>query len=474
MGELNEQLVETPDYTAHITSFRLYDLSWLCKNIKSEPDLCDIGYLWVDVISVDQQNKEGKKETILKMNQIYQYATYILAVPDLHKGYLKKNVVNKEILNLVYYEYNETIYEEIFNNKNSSTDDSINNDTKSSIQQQQYTNSNSDHYSFIQKLTNDWSNRAWVIREYQIAKEKYMKHGTPLKYMFMILWDYNAIGQPFFSYHFNDNVDGDKNNDTLTLTDVVDYKTFHQFVKSKFMQRPHLEMILSSNVARNEDRFNAILPSWNEYKHLIKNITEWNITDMTSDKAKLLYTCSGVGGILPSFASQYNMDRLTIIEKYDYDNVAYKEFENDLLRSILIYSNKKKVARIQQFINEYKGNSKVIWAENLASIQFEQQKCCISVKPNSYFITNNRFFISIKYISKISLDDGDEIQKVFISFFIFAIHDHVDDPLIYFHGSNICLAGNMHKNKWVLTDGYSNNFMSEQFCSDCNYTFNIY
>ncbi|CAO3638586.1 unnamed protein product [Cunninghamella blakesleeana] len=56
------------------------------------------------------------------------------------------------------------------------------------------------------------------------------------------------------------------------------------------MQRSHLDMILNSNASRNEDRFNAILSSWNEYSHLIKNkdtISKWNITNMTLVRLKL-------------------------------------------------------------------------------------------------------------------------------------------------------------------------------------------
>ncbi|CAO3637480.1 unnamed protein product [Cunninghamella blakesleeana] len=70
-GELSEQQEETIDYTAHVISFDLEDLKSLCYNIGNDPDLKEIDYLWVDAISVDQHNHARKKETILKMNQIY-------------------------------------------------------------------------------------------------------------------------------------------------------------------------------------------------------------------------------------------------------------------------------------------------------------------------------------------------------------------------------------------------------------------
>ncbi|CAO3637391.1 unnamed protein product [Cunninghamella blakesleeana] len=57
-----------------------------------------------------------------------------------------------------------------------------------------------------------------------------------------------------------DNKNSDKYNKILTYKDVDDPKTFNQFVKLRFMQQSHLEMILNSNATRKEDRFNAILP----------------------------------------------------------------------------------------------------------------------------------------------------------------------------------------------------------------------
>ncbi|CAO3653723.1 unnamed protein product [Cunninghamella echinulata] len=113
-GEYNQQLVRTPDYTAHITSFNIFHLSCLCSHIQMDPDLKEIRYLWIDAISVDQQNHEKKKETILKMTEIYKKATYILAVPDLHFRYLWNNPANKEVFEFIK-KYNEVIYEEIVN-----------------------------------------------------------------------------------------------------------------------------------------------------------------------------------------------------------------------------------------------------------------------------------------------------------------------------------------------------------------------
>ncbi|CAO3654382.1 unnamed protein product [Cunninghamella echinulata] len=93
--------METPDYTARITSFDSRDLRQLCGYILFETDLIEIPYLWIDVISADKQNYEGEKEAILKMSTIYKKATCILTVPDLDKEYLWKYTANRDIIALL-------------------------------------------------------------------------------------------------------------------------------------------------------------------------------------------------------------------------------------------------------------------------------------------------------------------------------------------------------------------------------------
>lgn len=105
-GEVPEQTVMTPDYIAHVTSFLLADLELLCGQLlvaNGFDDATDggkkiIDYLWVDAISIDQQNEEARKETIRQMNRIYHHSTLILAVPDLHVGHLKQNPSNRATL----------------------------------------------------------------------------------------------------------------------------------------------------------------------------------------------------------------------------------------------------------------------------------------------------------------------------------------------------------------------------------------
>ncbi|KAI9305987.1 hypothetical protein BJ944DRAFT_239157 [Cunninghamella echinulata] len=82
--QIRQQLLRTPDYTAHITSFDLKNLRHLCYMIVGDIDLNSIQYLWIDVILSNQQNHQRKKSTILQTSEICERASYILAIFDYH------------------------------------------------------------------------------------------------------------------------------------------------------------------------------------------------------------------------------------------------------------------------------------------------------------------------------------------------------------------------------------------------------
>ncbi|CAO3588608.1 unnamed protein product [Absidia cylindrospora] len=89
-GELQETLIDTGvGYAASITSFHLNDFYQLCHMMTLESELKSIKYVWVDAICVDQQHHDRRKQTIHRMSDIYEKATYVLAVPDLHLAHLK-------------------------------------------------------------------------------------------------------------------------------------------------------------------------------------------------------------------------------------------------------------------------------------------------------------------------------------------------------------------------------------------------
>ncbi|ORZ06459.1 hypothetical protein BCR42DRAFT_472729 [Absidia repens] len=111
-GEVHETTIDTQlDYLATITSFDLEDFYSLCSAMTYEPDLKSIKYVWVDAICVDQTNYARRKATIHQMSNIYEKATYILAVPDLHLRYLMIVYEKDEkLIRDTYSEYSDYIY----------------------------------------------------------------------------------------------------------------------------------------------------------------------------------------------------------------------------------------------------------------------------------------------------------------------------------------------------------------------------
>ncbi|CAO3601280.1 unnamed protein product [Absidia cylindrospora] len=110
-GEVQETALDIQlDYLATITSFDLDDLYHLCERIAQEPDLQSLNYVWVDAICVDQANLQRRKATIHHMSAIYEKATYILAVPDLHKRHVQ--AISEAHLEALWYmeTHNDYIY----------------------------------------------------------------------------------------------------------------------------------------------------------------------------------------------------------------------------------------------------------------------------------------------------------------------------------------------------------------------------
>ncbi|CAO3653753.1 unnamed protein product [Cunninghamella echinulata] len=490
-GEYNEQLVRTPDYTAHITSFNIFHLSCLCSHIQMDPDLKEIRYLWIDAISVDQQNHEKKKETILKMTEIYKKATYILAVPDLHFSYLEVNPSNVDALRMVI-RHKEIIHRNIlnYNNVNKPTNKNGIIIKKNAIKrkgqeflkyivnyfhQPQSTNTDDEMkaaYKFLTFLVNDWSDRAWVVSEYQIAKEKCEKHGTPLKYIFLSLL-LPESDLPFLSFSFGHEQFTNLSIHIETDPGYVDSnEKFINFIRTRFTQRQHLDMILNSKATKNEDRFHAILPSWTKLNHVIKNkdtISSWNITDMISvrlklyelmddlwDKARLLNACTmSISNlpILPSYASKYNEVHLTIYEKEG--DIGY-EFYLDELEN---HSNKMfgNVDYIQQILdnneNDNNNNKKDVsslYTENLTDIQLNLQHHCLILKVKKVFrIKSEQDMFNHEYLATYSLKYDDSFGLFWVPFFTFTPPKFMDvAPLC---GNGIVLVGNANQNKWVLS-----------------------
>lgn len=239
------------------------------------------------------------------MSDIYKIANYILAVPDLHKGYLMKNTANHDIFELIK-KYSSTIYDDIHHiNNTKKSSSNVVSKLKNKLKENNNDNNNNEEIKkvnrFLAFLIDDWSSRAWVISEYLIAKEKQQTISTPIKYMFISLLCLDTFFKDFtfFSYSIDDHCINDKeeaekdkaNNILKTNYDNVDNsQKLIKYFKTRFTQRNHLNMILNSNTTRNEDRFNVILPTWTKYQHLIKDkniISEWEITNMISVSLKI-------------------------------------------------------------------------------------------------------------------------------------------------------------------------------------------
>ncbi|CAO3651678.1 unnamed protein product [Cunninghamella blakesleeana] len=421
------------------------------------------------------------------MNQIYIKASYILAVPDLYYFYLRRNRANRERIELIQ-EYKDIIYHSVSAVSKSTTNHSAINILKNNI------NVNNDElkkaYQFLAYIIDDWSNRAWVISEYQIAKEKYTQCGTPLKYTFMSLLstdDESLLHWPFFSYNFFDQ----HNNIDIIINyeGVVDNNTFINFLDSRFIQRNHLNMILNSNASRNEDRFYAILPSWNKYQHLIKNkntISNWNITNMISvklklyeildddgdlwDKARLLFSCRIYQDkpIIPTFATFHNL-YFTIGEIDDIDG--------DLNFAMHYFSGFKDATT---YIKHCKKEEKTIYQPNLIDIQYNKQHCYLTVKADHYFIFGKQpsSIFNQEYLSSYSLKDSDDLKIIHIPYFIYNIptfNNYIPIDGSYPALSGTLLIGNMNLNRWVVC-GKANykDFGSRSLYPINGYIFNIY
>ncbi|CAO3601380.1 unnamed protein product [Absidia cylindrospora] len=119
-GELHETMIDTQvGYTASVTSFDLNDFYELCFMMNQEVDLKSIKYVWIDAICVNQTNYERRKDTIYQMTNIYNGASSILAVPDLHATYLKSTMMNHaDIMEKIGRCYGEYIYHLIHKNIN--------------------------------------------------------------------------------------------------------------------------------------------------------------------------------------------------------------------------------------------------------------------------------------------------------------------------------------------------------------------
>ncbi|CAO3635736.1 unnamed protein product [Cunninghamella blakesleeana] len=485
-GQVNEQLVKTPNYTSSVTSFDLFHLRDLCNCIRREPDLKHIQYLWIDAISMNYYHDEKKKKsTIHYLTQIYQKASYILAVPDLHLKSLLNNPSNRYYIHLVEY-YRNNIYQYLLSSSSSLP---LSEATPTTVKLIDDINHKElkEAYDFLQYLVDDWSNRVWVNYEYSLAKEKM---DTPMKYIFIMLLDYNTSS--FFSYSFYKNEQQQKQQQQLINKNHVYSQQWIDFMKKKLIQREPLEMILNLITKKNEDRFYAILPIWKKYQHKIQSLTtisEWKITDMVSvrlklfeimddlwDKARLLYACSmnNETTFLPSFASQYQPEYLTIME-LDHPEKAHKYYSEFLLShllNLLVDHHSLDICIINEKYNQVLQMKSGLFLKNLLDIQYSSSaQLYLTLKAKKFFIYNQPLVLNDSFLKECSLKKDGSLSLIYIPYFI------CSNPS-FFHiipneATGITLVGNSAINRWVLCDIHlytPTNYIP----SSNNYTFHIY
>ncbi|CAO3610531.1 unnamed protein product [Cunninghamella blakesleeana] len=486
-GELTEQLVETPDYVAHITSFDKDHLIRLCQHIQREPDLQHIPYLWVDTISVDQSNHERKKETIRQMSSIYIKANYIVAVPDLNFKHLMLNPANEYFI-LLTYKYSEQIYKSFFRPDN----------------QLRYIDEGEEKnlklaYKFLHYLVDAWAQRAWVISEYNLAREKNEQHGTPLKLMFVTLFP-ESPGAGYFTYfitHYFQHPTSSSSSSlpppSSSLMQINDnpfenttlYSTYKNnflaFLEKKLNKRMFLDRLLNSMATKDEDRFYAILPSWKNYHAVVKDkntISEWNLTTMVSirlkvfeivddlwEKARLLYACSKSKiPAFPTFADGYSRDFI-VIRELDDPELAHRLCSSSLLSAILKMNGNK---MDDEYKNIKKMTSGSLLIENLKDITLNGQ--CLTMKANNYFIID-QVDKTDEMISKFGFTMADNLKYAYIPYFICSIPKYKHILTIYKTG--VYLLGDMDKNRWAVF-GLRAPFADNPVLYSDDYTFNIY
>ncbi|KAI9303241.1 hypothetical protein BJ944DRAFT_268727 [Cunninghamella echinulata] len=467
------------------------------------------------------------------MSDIYKKAAYILAVPDLHFGYLKKNPLNNNILD-ADEKYKQAVYNDIFNNNSysRSTDknqiatikrENENRPKKKKVHRLLKQIMHSDYqsitddkimrienedkkkiYQFLAYLIEDWSNRAWVISEYLIAKEKQKTQGVPLKYIFISLLHQELTF--FFSCSFDHQhrssfttINTDKNN-KIKPWEVDDGSKFNNFLKTVFTQRSYLSMLLVSKAARNEDKFNAILPIWDRYHHWIKGIntiSEWNITDSISvqlklyemmddlwDKARLLHACSKNFSLslLPSYVRRYQDFDLFIIEKDKVDMACEKYMSCIKEYALDTFGNNNSLQHIlDNNNNNNKEYASSLYIENLMDIQLNfhdhrhyHQYHYLTIKVKQYFTCKEKPKYNYAILSACSLNYDDDLISVYIPFFTFTIPDftNVIPPI---DSSGIFLFGSMDQNKWVVcSQGKYLDYKNKSSCCIISSIFNVY
>ncbi|KAF7720632.1 hypothetical protein EC973_006809 [Apophysomyces ossiformis] len=191
-----EWKARTPNYMASITSISQGNLIKLCTYYRSR-----IRYLWIDVVCINQADKNHRKMAIKVMDDIYRRAKRIIAVPDLcycDKNPLMKDITKEDIeaavigMGMRYFllKYEPRIIDTLFDwhepgtypgfrleicelvNRTESLDDkhkytfwTFDDYTRAKVQ----VGNTEKGWAFIERVITEWAERAWVISERTIG-----------------------------------------------------------------------------------------------------------------------------------------------------------------------------------------------------------------------------------------------------------------------------------------------------------------
>ncbi|KAF7722778.1 hypothetical protein EC973_002697 [Apophysomyces ossiformis] len=219
-GEHAEWNAQTPNYTACITSISRGNLIKLCELLRFQTR-----YIWIDVISINQADKEHRKMAIKNMDNIYRRADMVIAVPDLcycDGNPLMEDVTKEDIEAGILHIYR--FYYEYFDITRSVGKDELSEQMKlleeelAFVDALQYDADIEEQlgdewkgYEFISLVVTEWAERAWVLSERTIGVkddklEIYILRGNAVFFWELfgeIEWDLDLVPADLFKTIFD-------------------------------------------------------------------------------------------------------------------------------------------------------------------------------------------------------------------------------------------------------------------------------
>ncbi|CAO3593551.1 unnamed protein product [Absidia cylindrospora] len=366
---------------------------------------------------------------------------------------------------------------------------------KQQIQERSATIRNS--MDFLADLVKDWSSRVWVISEYSIAEKK-----NNLKYWFLQLEPsfldapHDCLGRvSFFNFLF----EASMMEATLVLpvtvfspkyhsSDPV-YLRFHKTMNHQLQKQTFLEMMLKSKASKNEDRFYAVFPLFEQYKHKLGKekkslhgmdtivavklkLFEWMTT---TDKLALLFVvshlyCSLKEKILPTFATvSLSMETATRHLALGSSSKRYP-CNFDVTKSSTI------------MLSTISDDDDQSSQQQLYYLNVNPMHYYVAVEPNFLDYYQTQFLQNKSFCRNFQFDDGHTdtfIDVICIPIFRNAVMDNHDRDTDWVFNC-IMLVGNRAKNQWVLgslkeyKDVPTEAHWTHHYCDADGAGFNIY